>query len=375
MVRDVDNKRLIREGWRKGELLAPKLSIGDLVEFQRAYYRHWGVFIGDHDGTPSIIHLSTNDGDFDGAGNSSKKCSSKILHGSTATVRIDPFLKVAKDDDVRVNHFDYSCPPLPPAKIKERAFEKLGTGEYHLINSNCEHFAKWCRYGDEARQRKNKDERNQSGSGGYNRPCCTCEQCAATIATTANIIPGTEQFEKVTEYFRETMLNELECKLQELHQRENKPWIIIYLTHIDPDYGTQEQLTTLTLNESPSFARRFFELITRYKIDLIASCGNFGMPEMFKQHAIDFPSDPLPKYFRVSFSGYGFGASVCSENDEGENNEGGDGFFDECNYVVLDVTKDATLFYYKKRPSGKILESGTIYKNTQEPEKCVEKEL
>lgn len=124
------------------------------------------------------------------------------------------------------------------------------------------------------------------------------------------------------------------------------------------------QLTTLTLNESPSFARRFFELITRYKIDLIASCGNFGMPEMFKQHAIDFPSDPLPKYFRVSFSGYGFGASVCSENDEGENNEGGDGFFDECNYVVLDVTKDATLFYYKKRPSGKILESGTIYKNT-----------
>ncbi|KAI1713027.1 hypothetical protein Ddc_12119 [Ditylenchus destructor] len=200
-------------------------------------------------------------------------------------------------------------------------------------------------------------------------------QCAATIATTANIIPGTEQFEKVTEYFRETMLNELECKLQELHQRKNKPWIIIYLTHIDPDYGTQEQLTTLTLNESPSFAKRFFELITRYKIDLIASCGNFGMPEMFKQHAIDFPSDPLPKYFRVSFSGYGFGASICSENDEGENNEGGDGFFDECNYVVLDVTKHDTSFYYKKRPSGKILESGTIYKNTQEPEKCVEKEL
>lgn len=56
-------------------------------------------------------------------------------------------------------------------------------------------------------------------------------QTTVTLVTVANITYGTEQFEKLQEYFRETMLNELECKLQELHRREHVPWIVVYLTH------------------------------------------------------------------------------------------------------------------------------------------------
>ncbi|KAI1713026.1 lecithin retinol acyltransferase domain-containing protein [Ditylenchus destructor] len=159
------NDRAIKGGWRKGVELEPKLSMGDLVEFDRGMYRHWGVYIGIYNGVPSIAHLSTDDGDFDGAGNCSKKCSSKIVKGSSATVRIDPFMKVAKNDDVRCNNaFDYrfSRTPFPPAEIKKRAFAKLGEGGYHVLHNNCEHFAKDCRYGKKATQKTRKDEKNQA---------------------------------------------------------------------------------------------------------------------------------------------------------------------------------------------------------------------
>uniref|UniRef100_A0A915ERG1 Uncharacterized protein n=1 Tax=Ditylenchus dipsaci TaxID=166011 RepID=A0A915ERG1_9BILA len=86
--------------------------------------------------------------------------------------------------------------------------------------------------------------------------------CGATIATTAKVVQGTDQFDKVTEYFRETMLNELECKLQALHKRKNKPWIVLYLTHL---YDETAMMTTLVLNDNSFFAKRFFELIKRYK--------------------------------------------------------------------------------------------------------------
>jgi hypothetical protein len=38
--------------------------------------------------------------------------------------------------------------PLPVPEIIKRALSRVGTKDYHLAFNNCEHFARWCRYGE-----------------------------------------------------------------------------------------------------------------------------------------------------------------------------------------------------------------------------------
>lgn len=142
-------EQLLATSWQRAGDLSPKLELGDLVEFRRSRYEHWGVYIGMMNGIQCIAHISTDNGDFDDVDVSNKKSlSSKILHGSTATVRSDPFFQIAGQDLCRVNNYlDGSRNPFPPNVIKERALLKLGSGNYNLLHNNCEHFAKWCRYG------------------------------------------------------------------------------------------------------------------------------------------------------------------------------------------------------------------------------------
>jgi HRAS-like suppressor 3 len=140
-------QNLLATKWQKPSELAPRLELGDLVEFNRGRYQHWGIYIGLQNGIQCIAHISTDQGDFDGVSNK-KELTSKIIHGSTAEVRSDPFFVVAGQDLCRVNNYlDDSRSPFPPRIIVDRALHKLGSGGYNLLQNNCEHFAKWCRYG------------------------------------------------------------------------------------------------------------------------------------------------------------------------------------------------------------------------------------
>uniref|UniRef100_A0A915EQ10 Uncharacterized protein n=1 Tax=Ditylenchus dipsaci TaxID=166011 RepID=A0A915EQ10_9BILA len=94
------------------------------------------------------------------------------------------------------------------------------------------------------------------------------------------------------------------------------------------------------------------------------------MPEMFAQHQKDFPDESLPKYFRVSLSGFGSTGDECSDSNPSVEYNATNS---ECSYVVLRVDDgEDVMLYSVKKPNGKVVESGKLHKNTQEPEKCVE---
>ncbi|CAJ0931476.1 unnamed protein product, partial [Mesorhabditis belari] len=146
--------------WMTGEELIDQLEPADLVEFSRTIalagrkrrvYAHWGIYIGRlHDEEHYVVHISTSDGDFDvrPGQDSIGQIGTKIADGSSATVRSDKFLEVAGTDQCRINNLmDRQVKPLPAVIAVERALHRLGTGDYHLIDYNCEHFVKLCRYG------------------------------------------------------------------------------------------------------------------------------------------------------------------------------------------------------------------------------------
>ncbi|CAL1535799.1 unnamed protein product, partial [Lymnaea stagnalis] len=58
---------------------------------------------------------------------------------------------VAEDDEIELgNDLDTVKMPLPPDVIVARAESLVDdTIEYHALYKNCEHFARWCRYGEE----------------------------------------------------------------------------------------------------------------------------------------------------------------------------------------------------------------------------------
>ncbi|CAM4778573.1 unnamed protein product [Rotaria magnacalcarata] len=102
---------------------------GDLIEFDRGAYNHWGVCIGHKE----LIHFSGEPTD-----------------KSSAVVRLDKITEVAAGDRCRVNNqFDNK----PNFKVRRRkqirryAKSQLGEKGYNLAFNNCEHFATYCRYG------------------------------------------------------------------------------------------------------------------------------------------------------------------------------------------------------------------------------------
>ncbi|CAK5087222.1 unnamed protein product [Meloidogyne enterolobii] len=65
-------------------------------------------------------------------------------------------------------------------------------------------------------------------------------------------------------YFRETMLNELECKLQELHQIEKRPWIALFMTHPFLVSNDENKVQWFVMNDT----HRFFDILKRYKVKI-----------------------------------------------------------------------------------------------------------
>ncbi|XP_066299031.1 phospholipase A and acyltransferase 3-like [Branchiostoma lanceolatum] len=100
---------------------------GDLLEFYRISYSHWGVYVGDE----MVIHRTEDNG--------------------TVKVKEDWFWSVVGNSLVEINNrldsWFMGWAPLPRKKIVKRARSKLGEVGYSTMMNNCEHFATWCRYG------------------------------------------------------------------------------------------------------------------------------------------------------------------------------------------------------------------------------------
>lgn len=121
------------------------LEEGDLVEFSRGIFSHWGVYIGGCE----IVHLSG----INVTGTVADSSSSNVFTISgtacnNACVKRENFWKVARDNKVKKNNnTDRNKRPFSRREIKERALSNLGPVSYSVLWGNCEHFAAWCRNG------------------------------------------------------------------------------------------------------------------------------------------------------------------------------------------------------------------------------------
>jgi len=128
-----------------------KMRSGDLVEFHRGLYTHWGVVIGDG----KIVHLSGDQDDGLSAGVNAHlgSVSGSVftisgVNFDKAKVKCDDFWDVARKSKADVNNSkDAYIRADAPHVIINRALSRMGVLGYNMLWSNCEHFASWCRYG------------------------------------------------------------------------------------------------------------------------------------------------------------------------------------------------------------------------------------
>ncbi|KAM4617765.1 phospholipase A and acyltransferase 3-like [Discoglossus pictus] len=109
---------------------------GDLIEFFRPLYQHWGVYVGNG----YVVHLTDQEG----------WSSVASAFGATAVVRKDRVEKVAAGCRYKVNNkYDQKRQPNPPEKVVRAALEQVGNEmPYSVTNANCEHFVTDLRYGN-----------------------------------------------------------------------------------------------------------------------------------------------------------------------------------------------------------------------------------
>ncbi|KAK6171218.1 hypothetical protein SNE40_019453 [Patella caerulea] len=110
-----------------------QLEEGDIVKFERGWFSHYGVYVGNTD----IVHLM---GD-----------SPNELLGTSqgiSVVKKENFWDVAnKSKAFKHNRDGVNFRPSDKKTIVNRAMSRVGdNSDYHVIYKNCEHFANWCRY-------------------------------------------------------------------------------------------------------------------------------------------------------------------------------------------------------------------------------------
>ena len=124
----------------------PRLKKGDLVVFvggtriggaATVRYEHWAVYIGDGE----IVHYQP-------CPESGKKDKSLVIRESLQKYvrRLDEAPTVKVGGLEYGNMIDFQ--PLDSEMVIERAKSEIGGSGYNLIINNCEHFAKWCKYGE-----------------------------------------------------------------------------------------------------------------------------------------------------------------------------------------------------------------------------------
>ncbi|XP_056382954.1 phospholipase A and acyltransferase 2-like [Hyla sarda] len=116
-------------------LLGPPPKPGDLIEFIRSFYKHWGIYVGDG----YVVHLTDQEG---GSSLSS-------AFGGSAVVRKELLEKVANGCNYKVNNkYDEKIKPYPAEKIVRAALQLVDQPmQYSVTSANCEHFATELRYG------------------------------------------------------------------------------------------------------------------------------------------------------------------------------------------------------------------------------------
>lgn len=113
------------------DVLLSTLKEGDMVEFDRCCYTHWGVYVGDG----VVVHLTAVDA-------STSNVSTDFC------VQEDNYRDVAGTSKLKINNSkDTRYMASPGRVIKERALSMVGSTYYNIVLHNCEHFASWCRYG------------------------------------------------------------------------------------------------------------------------------------------------------------------------------------------------------------------------------------
>lgn len=120
--------------------LVEAIEPGDMLEFRRGIYSHWGVYCGmqhekDNHKEPYILDLT-------------------VTLKSSEMICKKQLTEVAGNSAVRVNNSsDYMYEPTRDFSLMERRSQRFMEDNYHnLLTNNCEHFVKYCRYGDQFRQ-------------------------------------------------------------------------------------------------------------------------------------------------------------------------------------------------------------------------------
>ncbi|XP_038061918.1 phospholipase A and acyltransferase 4-like [Patiria miniata] len=130
--------------------LEDEVCPGDRLEFGHHLYAHWGIYVGRyHDEEHAVIHFSIPAG---GSAFSKKKISgSAFAAGQKPEIRADTIRKIlGGSGKVRINNSrDHTVKHLDPDEIiglaKKMHRDKTPI-DYHLLESNCEHFVNICRY-------------------------------------------------------------------------------------------------------------------------------------------------------------------------------------------------------------------------------------
>lgn len=102
-----------------------KLEMGQHIFCNRTIYSHHGIY----DGAGWVYEYGGDSGDFNGV------------------VSRVPLAHFAKGDGILLLEYRAS---FSPERIVERAESRLGESDYNVLFNNCEHFAYWCRQGDES---------------------------------------------------------------------------------------------------------------------------------------------------------------------------------------------------------------------------------
>ncbi|XP_019642160.1 PREDICTED: phospholipid-metabolizing enzyme A-C1-like [Branchiostoma belcheri] len=147
-----NDKMSLEAIYRHNEGVLSRCNNGDLLQFPRGRFAHWAVYVGGG----HVVHRTGNNNDRGGilSSLSSKSPSGVIL--DKAEIREDSFWDVVGDTPAKINNYrDKTRVALSGPEIVERARKNVGEVGYNVLWKNCEHFATWCRYGEEYSKQAN----------------------------------------------------------------------------------------------------------------------------------------------------------------------------------------------------------------------------
>lgn len=138
-----DSKEKLR--YEHNKKVLSQLHPGDLIEFKRKLYSHWALYIGNS----KIIHFHGDDlNENNRVGGFFTISGVQLPSMQKAQVSISSYWDVINGSYAfRNNLFDKILNPSPIEEILRRAYEKVGCQDFNIFSNNCEHFAKYCRYG------------------------------------------------------------------------------------------------------------------------------------------------------------------------------------------------------------------------------------